>query len=126
MEARCYQAFVVLLPECNRARTQWASTGPVLLYFPFPAITPGAPGFRLQVKAGQGQRTTVRSATSRAGVADSMRLVAVTADLPRIHRRFIALRFIGSRMPGATDRKIGARFLGNCPLVTGDVTIGRR
>jgi len=52
MEARCYQALVVLLPECNRARTQWASTGPVLLYFPFPAITPGAPGFRLQVKAG--------------------------------------------------------------------------
>ena len=44
----------------------------------------------------------------------------------RIHRRFIALRFIGSRMPGATDRQIGARFLGNCSLVTSDVTIGRR
>jgi hypothetical protein len=49
----------------------------------------------------------------------------VPTDLPRIHRRFIALRFIGSRMP-ATDKNTSARFLGNCPLVTGDVTIVRR
>src|SRR4028118_1493221 len=48
MEARCYQALVVLLPECNPARTQWASTGSVLLSFPFPLSPQGHRVFALR------------------------------------------------------------------------------
>ena len=47
MEALCYQALAELLSGCYPARTLWwVSKDPVLLSFPFPFVTPGAPGFR--------------------------------------------------------------------------------
>ncbi|CAA9220430.1 MAG: hypothetical protein AVDCRST_MAG93-418 [uncultured Chloroflexia bacterium] len=55
----------------------------------------------------------------------SSRTSRVTADLPRIHRRFIALRSIGYLMP-ATDEKTSASPCKNAPLVTITVTLERR